>query len=80
MFVVLDDVGAASERGGLGGKLRSFHRRCTASTNGGVRDASFVLLPTFNRPHFTIVLPALESVSDLAIALGPLLANPYAGG
>ena len=50
------------------------------STVGRLTDAGFVLLPTFTRPHFTIVLPALETVSDLATALGPLLANPYAGG
>jgi hypothetical protein len=79
VFVVLDDVGPASERGILAGKLRSYPS-LYRSTVGRLTDAGFVLLPTFARPHFTIVLPALEAVSDLATALGPLLANPYAGG
>ena len=79
VFVVLDDVGPASERGILAGKLRSYPSMYR-STVGRLTDAGFVLLPTFTRPHFTIVLPALETVTDLAPALGPLLANPYAGG
>jgi hypothetical protein len=78
VFVVLDDVGPASERGILGGRLRSYPSIYRSSV-GSVTAAGFELLPTFTRPHFTIVLPALETVSDLATALGPLLANPYAG-
>jgi hypothetical protein len=38
-----------------------------------------VLLPTITRPHITVVLPVIETVSALATAFGPLLANPYAG-
>ena len=79
VFVVLDDVGPASERGILAGKLRSYPS-LYRSTVGRLTDAGFVLLPTFTRPHFTIVLPGLDMVSGLATALGPLLANPYAGG
>lgn len=79
VFVALDDVGPVSERGILAGKLRSYPS-LYRSTVGRLTDAGFVLLPTFARPHFTIVLPALEAASDLATALGPLLANPYAGG
>jgi hypothetical protein len=78
VFVVLDDVGPASERGILAGKLRSYPS-VYQSTVRRLAGAGFELLPTFTRPHFTIVLPTLEAVSDLATALGPLLANPYAG-
>ena len=60
VFVVLDDVGPASERGILAGKLRSYPS-LYRSTVGRLTDAGFVLLPTFTRPHFTIVLPALET-------------------
>jgi hypothetical protein len=37
-----------------------------------------MLLPTFVRPHYTIVLPHLGAVDALATALGRLLPNPYA--
>lgn len=77
VFVVLDDVGPASERGILANKLRSYPS-IYRSTLGRIIDAGFVLLPTFTRPHYTVVLPGIETVSELATALGPPLANPYA--
>lgn len=40
----------------------------------------FEVLATFAAPHFTVVLPALDRVEDLATAFGPLLPNPYAEG
>lgn len=77
VFVALDDVGAASERGVLSGKLRSYPSiyRCTVSE---LLESGLGLLPTFTRPHYTVLLPDLESVDDLASALGTLRANPYA--
>lgn len=79
VFVALDDVGAASERGVLSGKLRSYPSiyRCTV---GELLEAGLGLLPTFTRPHYTVLLPGLESVDDLASALGTLRPNPYAEG
>ena len=79
VFVVLDDVGPASERGILAGRLQSYPL-IYRSRVGRLTEVGFVLLPTFTRPHFTIVLPALSTVDSLVTALGPLLANPYAGG
>ncbi|MEQ9164418.1 MAG: hypothetical protein RLN74_17005 [Ilumatobacter fluminis] len=79
VFVALDDVGAASERGVLSGKLRSYPSiyRCRA---GELFERGLGLLPTFARPHYTVLLPELEAVDDLAAALGTLLPNPYAEG
>jgi len=37
-------------------------------------------LATFARPHYTVVLPELDAVDDLAVALGTLRLNPYAEG
>ncbi len=37
-----------------------------------------MLLPTFVRPHYTVVLPDLKTVDALAAALGSLRPNPYA--
>jgi hypothetical protein len=79
VFVALDDVGAASERGVLSGRLRSYPSiyRCTV---GDLLEHGLGLLPTFTRPHYTVLLPELDSVDDLASALGALRPNPYAEG
>lgn len=77
VFVALDDLGPASERGILSGKLRTYPSiyRCTA---GELSDSGLTLLPTFVRPHYTVVLPDVDAVDALAIALGRLRPNPYA--
>ena len=79
VFVALDDVGAASERGVLSGKLRTYPSiyRCTV---GELLEHGLGLLPTFTRPHYTVLLPSLDSVDDLASALGTLRPNAYAEG
>lgn len=79
VFVAIDDVGAASERGVLSGKLRSYPSvyRCTV---GDLLEHGLGLIPTFGRPHYTVLLPELDSVDDLASALGTLRPNPYAEG
>ena len=79
VFVARDAVGPASERGILSGKLQNYPMvyRTTVRT---LAEAGFWLLPTFADPHYTIVLPALDAIDDLAAAFGTLLPNPYAGG
>ena len=79
VFVALDDVGPASERGVLSGKLRTYRSiyRCTV---GELAATGLGLLPTFARPHYTVLLTELDSVDDLAAALGTLRPNPYAHG
>ena len=79
VFVALDDIGPASEVGILTGKLRSYPLvyRATALR---LIEGGFVLLPTFTRPHYTVLLPALDTVGRLADALGMPGPNPYALG
>lgn len=78
VFVALDDIGPASERGILTVKLQSYPS-VYCCTVAAVTAAGFELLATFSRPHFTIVLPDLDSVGSLAAMFGELLVNPYAG-
>ena len=79
VFVVLDDIGPASEPAILAGKLRGYPS--IYRTTVAVLDAiGAVLLPTFTRPHYTVVLPDLGELDRLAAALGALTVNPYAGG
>ena len=41
-------------------------------------DAGFVLLGTFGRPHFTLLLSGEDDVERLVGLLGELRENPYA--
>jgi hypothetical protein len=77
VFVATDDRGPASESGILGTKLRSYPT-VYQTTVAAILSAGCSLLPTFGRPHYTVILPALEDVDSLAAALGSLLPNPYA--
>jgi hypothetical protein len=79
VFVALDDIGPASEAGILTGKLRSYPLVYRATAQRLI-EAGFVLLPTFTRPHYTVLLPALDMVGRLADALGTPGPNPYALG
>lgn len=51
-------------------------RRVTA---GELIDAAFELLPTFQRLHFTLLLPDLDRVEELLDLLGPERPNPRYG-
>lgn len=77
VFVALDESGRTSERSILSVRLNSYPTiyRTTVQV---LDDAGFSLLPTFAAPHYTVVLPGLDAVGDLAAAFGGLLANPYA--
>lgn len=79
VFVALDDVGAASTKAILQTKLRSYGH-VYMPTAGRLRHAGFDLLPTFARPHFSVLMPSLDRAQDLFAALGELLINPYSGG
>jgi hypothetical protein len=50
------------------------------TTVGRLAAAGFTLLPTFTAPHYTVLLPDIDMVDDLARAFGDLRANPYAVG
>lgn len=78
VFAALDDVGPASLDKLLRERLVSY-RLVHTPTVGAITGAGFELLPTFNRPHYTLLLP---SDSELALgrllgALGPAESNPY---
>lgn len=77
VFVALDDVGPASERGILSGKLRTYPSiyRCTVADLAG---RGLGVLATFTRPHYTVVLPDLGALEDMSAALGAHRPNPYA--
>jgi hypothetical protein len=79
VFVASASSGIASERQILQRKLGTYES-IYRTTVGELAEAGFGLLATFQSPHFTVILPGLDSVEDLAGALGPLLTNPYAGG
>ncbi len=74
VFVAVDDIGPGSERGILAGKLRSYPSiyRCTVRSITG---AGLILLPTFARPHYTVVLPTLDAADDVAAVFGSLVTN-----
>ncbi len=79
VFVARDEIGPTSERTILSSKLRNYAEvyRTNVST---LKDAGFVLLPTFSPPHFTVLMSSLEAADDLAAAFGNLVVNPYAEG
>jgi hypothetical protein len=78
VFVAVCDQRHTSEPQILGGKLGTYET-IYRTTVGALLASGYGLLPTFQAPHCTVLIPGLDSVDDLASALGPLLANPYAG-
>ncbi|MFN0026839.1 MAG: hypothetical protein ACKV2O_06585 [Acidimicrobiales bacterium] len=78
VFGALDELGPASMEAILAQKLGSYRviRRVTA---GELIDAGFELLPTFLRPHFTLLLPDLDRAGELLALLGPEQPNPRYG-
>ncbi|MHB8669509.1 MAG: hypothetical protein ACYDAD_02950 [Acidimicrobiales bacterium] len=80
IFCALDDIGEAS----LPGLLSRFasYRVVHLPAVGQVRRAGFEILPTFGRPHFTVVLPDVgeATLGRLLDALGAAEPNPYYGG
>jgi hypothetical protein len=77
VFVASSDIGPAFERRILSGKLGTYESIYRTTVRELVA-AGFGLLPTFQAPHYTVLLSGIDAVEDLAAALGPLLTNPYA--
>jgi len=77
VFCALDDIGPSS----LDALLRRFasYRVVHLPTAAPLRKAGFELLPTFNRPHYTIRVASDEPVEleRLLVALGPEVRNRY---
>jgi hypothetical protein len=78
VFAALDDIGPASLDGLLGGKLFTY-RVVHLVTAGAVEDAGFSLLPTFGRPHMTLVPVTPGRAADLLTVLGRPEPNPQYG-
>jgi hypothetical protein len=62
----------------LSGKLPTY-RVVHLVTAGQLAEAGFDLLPTFGRPHMTLLLRGLDRVDALLGLLGPAQANPQYG-
>lgn len=78
VWLALDPTGDASVEGLLAGRMRTYGTVHT-STVAQVRDAGFGLVPSFRRPHYTLIVPdaSAPTIETLAAALGPAMANPY---
>jgi hypothetical protein len=79
VFCALDDIGPASLDGILAGKL-STYRVVHLVPAGRVLDAGLDLLPTFGRPHMTLLLASLDDVDALLRLLDPAQENSRYGG
>lgn len=64
------------QHGPLGHDLSSY-RRVHMTTAGVLTSAGFELLPTFARPHVTVVIRSLNEIDALLEALGDPSVNPY---
>lgn len=78
VFAALDDIGPASVDGLLAGKLATYRVVYLPSLQDLV-GAGFEVLPTFVRPHLTVVLGGLDQVEPLLAAVGPARDNPHYG-
>lgn len=78
VFAALDDIGPASLDGLLAAKLATY-RVIHQTPLGDLLDAGFAVLPTFGRPHMTVVLHDLDQVKALLAALGPGRTNLHYG-
>ena len=75
VYCVLDDLGPASLDTILSQKLGTYHSVHITSV-ASVTELGLVLLPTFERPHHTLVLPDTAAIAALLVALGPEQPNP----
>jgi hypothetical protein len=78
VYGALDDLGPASLDAILGHKLGTY-RWVHLVSAGELRTRGFELLATFERPHFTVLLPDLDTIDGLVDALGAPEANPRYG-
>ena len=81
VFAALEDIGPASLRGLLSGRMETY-RLVHLPSVGTLEAAGFTLLPTFGRPHLTLLFPSDAELvlHRLLNALGTPERNPYHGG
>lgn len=78
VFAALDDIGPASLDAILSGKLATY-RVVHLVRLRDLAVASFTIMPTFARPHMTVLLDGLDRVEPLLAALRPARPNPHYG-
>ena len=78
VFAATDDIGPASLEAIAAGKL-STYRVLHLAPVGKITAAGFPLLPTFERPHMTLLLGSLDRVATLMELLGPAEPNSQYG-
>jgi hypothetical protein len=78
VFAGLDDIGPASLAGILAGKLATY-RVVHLVPVGRLTGAGFEVLPTFGRPHMTLLLNAIDQVEKVVTLLGPAQVNTRYG-
>ena len=79
VFVAVDDIGPASLVGIRAGKLATY-RLVHVVLLDRLLAAGLPVLPTFERPHATVVLDTIDRVDQLVELLGPSTLNPQYGG
>jgi hypothetical protein len=79
VFAALDDIGQASLDGILSGKLATYRLVHLVALRALVAAGFTTILPTFHRPHMTVVLSSLDWIELLVVALGPTQNNPHYG-
>ncbi|WP_131096688.1 hypothetical protein [Streptomonospora litoralis] len=78
VFAAVDDVGASSLDGLLAGRL-STYRDVHMTPADALVSAGFDVLPTFTRPHATVLVGSLERIDKLLELLGPPRTNTRYG-
>lgn len=78
VFGALDEVGPASLNGLLAGRLSTYQVVHLTSV-GRLAAAGFRVLPTFGRPHMTVLLTTLDEIDQLCDLLGFPQSNPGYG-
>lgn len=78
VYAALDDVGPASFDVIVGQKLGS-HRWIHLAPAAELHVRGFDLLPTFERPHFTVLVATLDDLGQLVDTLGVAQPNPRYG-
>ncbi len=78
MFAALDELGIDSREGILSVRLATYKLVHTVSA-GDLVAAGFTVVPTFRRPHATVLLPSTDDVPTLVDLLGsPQVNDKYA--
>lgn len=78
VFCAMDASGEASLNGLFAGRLSTFHKVHLSRAHDLV-GAGFDIIPTFRRPHFTLLIDGIleAQLTHLRAALGPQRDNTY---